>query len=237
MADSQRIERIEGSGAFGAIPATVIGPRGLYLPRQMTFQRWINIGMRLSEVATSSAWCLGDWLIYGESAFSGRYRDAIDQTSLDYQTLRNYAWVARRFSPSRRFPELSFGHHAEVAALSDPEQDYWLRKAQQLSWSRNQLRHEVRASLRERKSDEEKKAITPEAEVVLNLSLSQRQKEIYGVAASANGLSLEDWVLNVLENAAQKAIGRGHHLALPVAALRYRTRPGSAAASRKRLQI
>jgi hypothetical protein len=177
----------------------------------MTFQRWINIGVRLSELATSSAWCLGDWLIYGETAFSGRYRDAVDQTSLDYQTLRNYAWVARRFIPGRRFPGLSFGHHAEVAALSDPEQDYWLRKAQELSWSRNQLRHEVRTSLKERKSGEEHKAVATDTEVVLNLSLSQRQKEIYGVAASANGLSLEDWVLDVLEHAAQKAVDVAHH--------------------------
>lgn len=35
--------------------------------------------------------------MYGQAAYTGRYRDAIEQASLDYQTLRNYAWVARRF--------------------------------------------------------------------------------------------------------------------------------------------
>jgi hypothetical protein len=35
---------------------------------------------------------------------------------------------------SRRRDTLSFGHHAEVATLSEPEQDYWLRKAEEHRW-------------------------------------------------------------------------------------------------------
>jgi adenosine deaminase len=137
---------------------TVAGPgervmlsgRGLVLPRQLPFERWVAIGRQLSAVSTSAAWCLGDWLAYGEKAYTGRYRQAIEQTSLDYQTLRNYAWVARQFAVSRRRDTLSFGHHAEVAALPEPEQDYWLRKAEQHRWPVKQLRHQVRSSLAER---------------------------------------------------------------------------------------
>jgi len=47
--------------------------------------------------AVSSAWCLGDGLIAGQAAYGSRNRDAIGRTGLDYQTLRNYAWVAGRF--------------------------------------------------------------------------------------------------------------------------------------------
>jgi hypothetical protein len=122
-------------------PADVVVPSvGLRLPRQLPFESWLRIGSHLSAVANSSAWCLGDWLIYGEAAYEGRYRKAIEQTSLDYQTLRNYAWVARSFPMARRRDALSFGHHAEIAALPEAEQDYWLRKAEELSWSRNKLR-------------------------------------------------------------------------------------------------
>jgi hypothetical protein len=64
------------------------------------------------------------WLIHGENAYSGRYRDAIEQTSLDYQTLRNYAWVARSLPLSRRRDTLSFAHHAEVARPPECEQDF-----------------------------------------------------------------------------------------------------------------
>jgi len=58
--------------------------------------------------------------------------------------------VARRFELERRRDNLSFAHHAEVAPLTQPEQDYWLRVAEEKGWSRNQLRREVRASLAER---------------------------------------------------------------------------------------
>jgi hypothetical protein len=128
---------------------------GIMLPRQLPYQKWIAIGRQLAAINTSSAWCLGDWLIYGEDAYSGRYRDAIEQTSLDYQTLRNYAWVARRFPMSRRRDTLSFAHHAEVAGLPEHEQDFWLRKAEEHSWSRNRLRQEVRGSLAERATADE----------------------------------------------------------------------------------
>ncbi|MEI5097739.1 LmbU family transcriptional regulator [Streptomyces sp. PmtG] len=89
-------------------------------------------------------------MIYGESSYSSHYREAIERTGLDYKTLRNYAWVARRFEHHRRREVLSFAHHAEVARLPTPEQDYWLRKAEQRSWSRNELRRQVRTSLAER---------------------------------------------------------------------------------------
>ena len=75
------------------------------------------------------------WLVYGESQFKDRYEEAIRRTSLNYQTLRNYTWVARRFDLSRRRDNLSFGHHAEVAALDPPEQEFWLRKAEKYGWS------------------------------------------------------------------------------------------------------
>ena len=88
--------------------------------------------------------------------YEGRYREAVERTGLDYQTLRNYARIARRFEVSRRRETLSFGHHAELASLSEPEQDFWLRKAEQFSWSTSRLRREVRASLRERNDDQDR---------------------------------------------------------------------------------
>lgn len=143
----------EGMHALDLRPGErpVLLPRiGLQIPPKFPYEGWLAIGTQLSGLASSSAWCLGDWLSYGEKTFSGRYREAIEQTSLDYQTLRNYAWVAKRFPMSRRRDTLSFGHHTEVAALPDPEQDYWLRKAEELSWSCKELRRELRVSLMER---------------------------------------------------------------------------------------
>jgi hypothetical protein len=205
-------------------PADLVVPKiGLQLPRQMPFETWLRIGSQLSSVVNSSAWCLGDWLAYGEVAYNGRYRDAIDRTSLDYQTLRNYAWVARRFSLSRRRDRLSFGHHAEVASLPDVEQDFWLRKAEELDWSRNHLRREVRASLRERdgapaghqdqgergqpgepRSAEPADARTDAAKLMIKVSPAQL--ETFEQAAGKVGLSVTAWAAQALEEAAKHTL-------------------------------
>ena len=80
---------------------------GLALPSRLPFERWLNIGMQLSAASTSVAWCLGDWLAFGERAFAGHYRQAVEATCLDYQTLRNYAGgAAVRHVPSAGHPQL-----------------------------------------------------------------------------------------------------------------------------------
>lgn len=123
---------------------------GVIFPQDLSQQSWERIGASLRELTNSTAWWLADWLIFGETTYGlRRYREAIERTGLDYQTLRNYAWVARRFEHHRRRDSLSFAHHAEVTRLSPPEQDYRLRKAEQEKWSRNELRREVRAGLAE----------------------------------------------------------------------------------------
>jgi hypothetical protein len=198
---------------------------GLELSLKMTFDKWLSIGRDLAITANSAAWWLGDWLIYGETAFTGRYRSAIEQTSLDYKTLRNYAWVARRFAPERRREGLSFGHHAEVAALSEPEQNFWLRKAETLGWSRNELRHGVRASLRER---EETGGERPETDRVdddpdtddgtppvltvdgageyFNVQLTPQQLDVIRQAASSAQVTIDIWVTRILEQAALRVV-------------------------------
>jgi hypothetical protein len=188
----------------------------LDLPRNLSFEKWLGIGQQLSVLATSSAWCLGDWLVYGEAAYSGRYRDAIERTSLDYQTLRNYAWVARCFSLSRRRDKLSFSHHLEVAALPEPEQEFWLRKAEEYGWSRNRLRREVRSSLGQRSASQETNADSTSSgvddrvlrELRIRLKLTPEQLQLCETAATKEGLSIEAWAAAILEHAAHRAAGR-----------------------------
>jgi hypothetical protein len=171
----------------------------------MPFGSWLILGRQLSSVLHSSAWSLGDWMNYGEATYSGRYRDAVEQTSLDYQTLRNYAWVARRFAHARRHPSLTFGHHAEVASQPKPEQDYWLRKAEDLGWSRNQLRREVRVSLGERATTSSE--ARGRRGVQIELSLTPRQLELCELAARRAGIAIEEWAMGVLEQVARAEIG------------------------------
>lgn len=188
----------------------VVVPRiGLVFPRWLPFAAWLAVGAQLAAVAASSAWCLGDWLIYGQAAYASRYRDAIDRTGLEYQTLRNYAWVAGRFELSRRRDTLSFGHHAEVAALPEAEQDYWLRKAEEFRWSTARLRREVRASLAERQQGPQRPHPGPGGRLgagrqrTVRVTLTPAQLVLCERAARSQGMTLHLWAARVLEQAAQ----------------------------------
>lgn len=189
--------------------------KGLQLPRRLPFERWLGIGMQLCAASTSVAWCLGDWLVFGEQAYTGRYREAVELTCLDYQTLRNYAWVAKRFSLSRRRDTLSFGHHAEVAALPEPEQDFWLRKAEAHHWAVKQLRREVRASLAERSTSQHSQASHNQDHdqdhdrggwATLKLRISPGQLAACQAAADKANLTLQDWATLALEHATTPAV-------------------------------
>ncbi|HEY3869739.1 MAG TPA: LmbU family transcriptional regulator [Actinocrinis sp.] len=192
----------------------------MIFPQNLSERSWERIGTSLRELTNSSAWWLADWLIFGEAAYGlRRYREAIERTGLDYQTLRNYAWVARRFEHHRRRDGLSFAHHAEVTCLSPPEQDYWLRRAEQQRWSRNELRRAVRASLAEQRRQTElppgggdPQEVPQPAEsagpdkhwrkvTTLTIELSAGQLDYYSKAAAEHGLPVEKWVTRVLDAA------------------------------------
>jgi hypothetical protein len=201
---ARREPTVVGLGAQVTLSGT-----GLVLPRQLPFERWLSIGRQLSSVWSSAAWCLGDWLAFGETAFAGRYREAIEQTSLDYQTLRNYAWVARRFVMSRRRVTLSFGHHAEVAALAEAEQDFWLRKAEEHQWPVKQLRRQVRASLAERSAGQVGREPAQQDWVTLRLQIQMPEWQLKTCRAAADkaNLTIENWTVQALGHAARLELG------------------------------
>lgn len=169
---------------------------GLQLPARLTYDRWEKAGQRIFQIADSSAWCLGDWLVYGQEQYADRYQAGAEAAGLDYQTLRNYAWVARHFELGRRREALSFGHHAEVASLPPAEADVWLDRAEQHSWSRNQLR----ATLRE--SRQGNRAATPQRDHIPRISASGDRVELWREAASKAERDFEDWIVAALDRAA-----------------------------------
>ncbi|NMO53346.1 DUF1016 domain-containing protein [Actinoplanes sp. TBRC 11911] len=179
-------------------PAVSIHRTGIVFSEPVTLAAWERIGQRLRGVSDSSSWWLGDWLVFGETAYTGRYKEAVERTGLVYQTLRNYAWVARRFEHSRRQYRLSFAHYSEVARLEQPEQDYWLRRAEEHGWSRNQLRREIRASLAERHREAEPKTT---GRTAIQIELPPEELDGCARVAEYYGLSLSEWAGAVLQQA------------------------------------
>jgi hypothetical protein len=179
----------------------------LSLPEDMSLEAWTSVGQRLFVIVDASSWWIGDWLIFGRGHYPDRYRRAVEETSLSYQTLRNYAWVAARFEVPRRREKLPFQHHVEVATLPDEDQDYWLGQAEQQGWSRNELRARLRAR---------RAAVTDEgahrADSRLALAVPVMRLERWERAAASAGSSLLDWMISILDHAcdqlSEQPIGR-----------------------------
>ncbi|MFD7914892.1 LmbU family transcriptional regulator [Streptomyces sp. NPDC059752] len=189
-----------------ARPATtntepVAGGTALRLPPAMPMEEWQEVGRKIFGAADSSAWWLGDWLIYGRTTYPDRYRHAVEETLLDYQTLRNYAWVARRYVPRRRRPTLSFQHHAELAGLPEAEQEHWMDRAERLNWSKSFLRSRVRAA---RLGEEPVPAVEPaEPRVDIQVKLAKDRQTRWSHAASAANQDLQTWAMSILDDAAE----------------------------------
>lgn len=171
----------------------------LHLPPNIPLDEWRQIGRQIFVVSDSSAWWLGDWLIYGQAEYPDRYKRAVTETQLDYQTLRNYAWVARRYPESRRRSSLSFQHHAELTSLSDAQQDEWLERAEKFSWSRNELRNRVKAS---RNANEDREV--GKRNMLAHLPANKQERWLNAAAMAQQDLFT--WVVSVLDDAASVAL-------------------------------
>ncbi|WP_049569202.1 LmbU family transcriptional regulator [Nonomuraea sp. SBT364] len=172
---------------------------GLALPEKYPFDAWRQLGRQINLIADSSVWWLGDWLVFGEESFPGRYKKAIEQTSLEYQTLRNYAWVARRIPISRRRDKLSFQHHAEVASLPPHEQDLWLDRAEQNNWPRNRLRSELRSA----RAGEAKQSL---ATASIVLKVPPEKERLWKTAAVSANQPIDEWITMALDSVAALSV-------------------------------
>jgi hypothetical protein len=121
---------------------------GWAAPAQLDRAGWLAAGISLAEFGRVTNWWVGDWVRYGDARWGEKYTEAARITGLDSKTLRNIAYVASRFRLSRRRDNLTWTHHAEVAALVPEQQDEWLDRAVALRLSPGDLRIELRAMQR-----------------------------------------------------------------------------------------
>ena len=152
---------------------------------------WKSVGAKIACYSEATAWWFGDWLLFGRMKYGQRYKEGVALTGLDYQTLRNYAVVARRFELSRRRDNLSFQHHAEVCALPNDIQDVWLDLADHGRWSKRELRRRVRATT-------ELSARDPHG-TTLRLVVAGPRDARWRAAAQFSGCDLKAWVTTSLD--------------------------------------
>ncbi|MFD0886557.1 LmbU family transcriptional regulator [Streptosporangium algeriense] len=178
---------------------------GLRIPPNLDFDDWERTGRQLSGVVSSSSWWLGDWLVYGTNHYADRYQRGIYAAGLQYQTLRNYAWVSRQFALHRRRATLSFQHHAELASLPVDEQEKWLDRAEQMKWTTKQLRNAIRMA-RNGETHDKKPGETPQRLLIPGNRIRWWQQ-----AAERSGIEFDQWVLAALDNAAEHILEDTEH--------------------------
>lgn len=185
---------------------------GLLMSSDLSLDDWATAGRKLARRADSTSWCLGDWLAHGQLRFSGRYPRAAAEIGLDTQSLRNYAWPARRFAHERRRPGLSLQHHAEVASLPVPEQDRRLDLAERGRWSRNELRRRIRET-RRRAAAEAPAADAAEPSYLPRLPVALEEPARWREAAEQTATDFHTWVVQTLNAAAHSETrdGGGQH--------------------------
>jgi hypothetical protein len=111
---------------------------------ELTLTAWADFGKRLGTLGRGVGWWIGDWLLYGNERYGEKYSRASRITGYDAQTLMNMVYVASRFAPDRRREQLSWSHHAELAAFELGDQERWLELAIRERISVRSLRLEVR---------------------------------------------------------------------------------------------
>jgi len=128
-----------------ASPITLT-PVGLEITGEIEFEQWREIARNFGNALRSAAFCIGDWLVYGETKwgrqlalapeigldaprgkiFSEAYDEAVALTGLDITTLQTYASVCRSIPINERDPRLSFEHHKALAPLPALARPKWL---------------------------------------------------------------------------------------------------------------
>jgi hypothetical protein len=119
-------------------------PRGIQFHGDISFEEWQKLGEKLGDAERSIGFMIGDWINYAEEKWGEKYNEAIASTGLEYQTLANYAYVARRVQFSARAENLPFRHHVVVAKLKDTEeQRHWLEMAEKHNLTYKRLQKSI----------------------------------------------------------------------------------------------
>jgi len=107
-------------------------------------------------------WVIGDLLRFGEDKWPDRYSQAILLTGKSEQHLYNVVWVSKVWRPHERHPDMSWSHHLELSGIrNDEERVYWINKAADEQWTREELRN-ARKELKEHEELDKKEVVIPD---------------------------------------------------------------------------
>lgn len=146
------------SPANELIKAGALTPTGLRLDKlgkTLTYNRCEALAAFLGSLRDSTAWALGDLLVYVEIAFGeNEMHQLAESTGRSPEQLGQYMRVSAKVSAQQRNPALSWTHHRHVAKLAPDDQSYWLSKAEEKRWTSGELWEQVRTDSGSRTGNE-----------------------------------------------------------------------------------
>jgi hypothetical protein len=118
-------------------PKVTVSRIGLQISDNLSVEEWQELATSIGEAASSIAFIIGDWLVYGQNLFGTEgdpdrkvdhpsYQLALKATGLDLSTLQNYAYVSRNVPYSVRTERLSWEHHRLMAKLPEADIKDWI---------------------------------------------------------------------------------------------------------------
>lgn len=125
----------------GPFVATKTGLRIYGDPTPDEFDTYLRAMLSVTERVL---WIVGDAILYGEQHCPDVVDAIIESGVYQRQTLSNARWVASRVQPNARNPELAWSMHQAVASLEPQDQVSLLGAAEDLGWTRDELRDAVR---------------------------------------------------------------------------------------------
>lgn len=120
-------------------------PLVLKLPEDLSLDSWAAIGRELCRSEQMMKWWIGDWANFGFRKY-GQLKEFAEANGINYQTLRDLAWVSEKVEMSRRRDNLEWSKHREVAALEPKDQEKWLAKAEKEELPLVEIRRQIRQS-------------------------------------------------------------------------------------------
>jgi disulfide oxidoreductase YuzD len=149
--------------SFGALSQERGSPVGLVLQLDLPFKEWKERCASVSLLRKFSLFALGDLFVYGEKYPGEKRYDAIESTGYTKAVILRCEWVAKCIPFDHRRLDLSFEHHATLAAIKQAcathadgvdqecaacakatfeELDHWLELAAKKKWTVVELKDE-----------------------------------------------------------------------------------------------
>lgn len=171
--------------------------------RVPTFDEWSEVYYHFEREKLAVPFYVGDIVNIGDEAFHERWTQVTDAFGgLDYNTVANYASVARKVPAQIRREALTFNHHACVAPLAPDRQVQaaWLQRAIDEQLNVKQLRALIRGVDEDEEDGEEVKFTKTTDPAKISDQAIKKTEKLYEHTDEDSVIALIDTAVNALKD-------------------------------------